>query len=61
MEGASNMGMNYTIQELGLILQMLEQVNFPTAELKIAAGVLQQKVNADINALQQPKNEVSED
>ena len=53
--------MEYTLQELGLILQMLEQVNFPTAELKIAAGVLQKKVQADINALQRPKDETSED
>ena len=53
--------MEYTLQELGLILQMLVQVNFPEADDKIAAGVLQKKVQSNINALQRPKDETSED
>ena len=40
--------MELTKQELNLLLQMLQQVNFPTVEAKLIASQLQEKVEVTL-------------
>lgn len=41
--------MKLTREELALTLEMLRQVNFPSAEVKILAGQLQVKIEQEIS------------
>ena len=41
--------MEFTKQELNLLLQMFQQVIFPSAEAKILAGQLQAKIEAEVS------------
>jgi len=40
--------MELTKQELNLLLQMFQQVNFPSAEAKLLAGQLQIKIEKEL-------------
>ena len=41
--------MELTKQELNLLLQMFQQVNFPSAEAKLLAGQLQLKIEGQLS------------
>ena len=45
--------MELTKQELNLLLQMFQQVNFPSAEAKLLAGQLQIKIEQELTKLGQ--------
>lgn len=40
--------MELTLDEMRLMVQVLQQVSFPTADAKIVAGQLQQKIEQEL-------------